>query len=75
MSEETGTAPHGTPAADRAAPGAAANRCCTGTAPAGVNPDVPAPCCGTVTDAQAAGACCAPVAKATALAAGAGCCG
>ena len=33
------------------------------------------PCCGTATEARAAGGCCGPAARTEAVAAGAGCCG
>jgi hypothetical protein len=36
---------------------------------------VAAPCCGTTAAAEAANACCAPAAKADAVAAATGCCG
>jgi len=37
-------------------------------------PEATTPCCGTREAATAAGACCDPAAKASAVAAGAGCC-
>lgn len=57
----------------------AASGCC-GTAPASGASDAGAqaagsPCCGTAAAAEEAGSCCAPSAKADAVAAGTGCCG
>ena len=37
--------------------------------------DAGQPCCGTAQEAADAGSCCGPAAKATAVAAGVGCCG
>jgi hypothetical protein len=63
--------------AEAYAPAAATGGCC-GSAPTAVA-SVAAPaadtCCGTAGAAQAEGACCAPAAKAEAVASGAGCCG
>ncbi|MEV6523226.1 hypothetical protein AB0M43_14845 [Longispora sp. NPDC051575] len=63
-------------------PPAASGGCCgtataaTGTASPAADAGAPAgTCCGTATAAQEAGTCCAPEAKAEAVAAGAGCCG
>lgn len=52
---------------------------CCGSAPAAVSVTLgdagAGTCCGSTEDARAAGSCCAPEAKAEAVAAGAGCCG